>query len=108
MASSGYADPTVTPIAGKGDQAWHMGCAFTLHAITVALFDRMTSDEGQYIDVGIHDVCAIGTEAAVPHWMYFGETLYRHTGMHANAKRMPPLELPTADGKICDGGESGS
>ena len=47
MASTGYADATVTPIGGKGNQAWHMGCAFVLHAITVALFDRMTSGEGQ-------------------------------------------------------------
>jgi crotonobetainyl-CoA:carnitine CoA-transferase CaiB-like acyl-CoA transferase len=99
MASSGYSDPTVTPIGGKGNQAWHMGCAFILHGITVALYGRMSSGEGQYIDVGIHDVCAIGTESAVPHWMYFGETYYRQTGMHANAKRVPPLELPTADGR---------
>ena len=99
MASSGYSDPTVTPIGGKGNQAWHMGCAFILHGITVALYGRMNSGEGQYIDVGIHDVCAIGTESAVPHWMYFGETYYRQTGMHANAKRVPPLELPTADGR---------
>ncbi|MBM3343512.1 MAG: CoA transferase [Betaproteobacteria bacterium] len=100
MASSGYSDPAVTPIAGKGDQAWHMGCAMLLHAITVALYDRMSTGLGQYIDVGIHDVCAISTEAAVPHWMYFGETMYRQTGMHANAKRLPPLELPTRDGKF--------
>ena len=99
MASSGYSDPAVTPIGGKGNQAWHMGCAFVLHGITVALFDRMTSGEGQYIDVAIHDACGIGTEGAVPHWMYFGETMYRQTGMHANVKRVPPLELPTADGK---------
>lgn len=99
MASSGYSDPAVTPIGGKGNQAWHMGCAFILHGITVALYDRMSSGKGQYIDVGIHDVCAIGTEGAVPHWMYFGETMYRQTGMHANVKRVPPLELPTADGK---------
>ena len=99
MASTGYSDATVTPIGGKGDQAWHMGCAFVLHAITVALFDRMTSGEGQYIDVAIHDACAIGTEGAVPHWMYFGETMYRQTGMHAAPRRLPPLELPTRDGK---------
>ena len=99
MASSGYSDPTVSPMAGKGGQAWHMGCAMVMHGITVALYGRMSSGEGQYIDVGIHDVCAMGTEAAVPHWMYFGETFYRQTGMHANAKRVPPLELPTADGK---------
>ena len=99
MSSSGYSDPKVTPIGGQGKQAWHMGCAFVLHGITVALFDRMTSGEGQYIDVSIHDACAIGTEAAVPQWMYYGSTMYRQTGMHANAKRQPPLQLPTADGK---------
>ena len=99
MSSSGYSDPKVTPIGGQGRQAWHMGCAFVLHGITVALFDRMTSGEGQYIDVSIHDACAIGTEAAVPQYMYYGSTMYRQTGMHANAKRQPPLQLPTADGK---------
>ncbi len=99
MSSTGYSDPTVTPIGGQGKQAWHMGCAFTLHGITVALYDRMTSGEGQYIDVSIHDACAIGTEAAVPQWMYYGQTMFRQTGMHANPKRQPPLQLPTADGK---------
>jgi crotonobetainyl-CoA:carnitine CoA-transferase CaiB-like acyl-CoA transferase len=65
----------------------------------VALFDRLTSGQGQYIDMAIHDACAIGTEGAVPHWMYFGETMYRQTGMHASPRRLPPLELPTRDGK---------
>ena len=76
-----------------------MGCAFVLHGITVALFDRMTSGEGQYIDVSIHDACAIGTEAAVPQWMYYGETMYRQTGMHANrqaAAASAATRLPTA------------
>ena len=99
MSSTGYSDPAVTPIGGQGHQAWHMGCAFVLHGITVALFDRMTSGEGQYIDVAIHDACAIGTESAVPHWMFYGDTVYRQTGMHANPKRQPALQLPTADGK---------
>lgn len=99
MSSSGYSDPLVTPIGGQGNHAWHMGCAFALHGVTVALFDRLTSGEGQYIDVSIHDACSIGTEAAVPQWMYYGQTMYRQTGMHANPKRQPPLQLPTADGK---------
>ena len=99
MASSGYSDPKETPIGGQGHQAWHMGCAFVLHGITVALYERMSSGEGQYIDVSIHDACAIGTEAAVPQWMYYGSAMYRQTGMHANPRRQPPLQLPTADGK---------
>lgn len=99
MSSSGYSDPKTTPIGGQGHHAWHMGCAFLLHGITVALFDRMSSDQGQYIDVSIHDACAIGTEAALPQWMYYGSTMNRQTGMHANPRRQPPLQLPTADGK---------
>ena len=98
MASTGYSDLAVTPIGGHGHQAWHMGCVFALHGITLALFDRMTTGEGQYIDVSIHDCCAMGTEGAVPQWLYFGETFYRQTGMHAAARRQPDLELPTADG----------
>jgi crotonobetainyl-CoA:carnitine CoA-transferase CaiB-like acyl-CoA transferase len=99
MASTGYSDPSATPIGGQGHQAWQMGCAFVLHGITVALFERMSSGAGQYIDVSIHDACAIGTEAAVPQWMFYGETMHRQTGMHANPRRQPPLQLPTADGK---------
>jgi crotonobetainyl-CoA:carnitine CoA-transferase CaiB-like acyl-CoA transferase len=98
MASSGYSDPKAPPIGGQGHHAWHMGCAFVLHGITVALFDRMSSGTGQYIDVSIHDACAMGTEAAVPQWMYYGSTMHRQTGMHANPRRQPPLQLPTADG----------
>ena len=98
MASSGYSDPSVTPIGGQGHQAWHMGCVFALHGITLALFDRMTTGEGQYIDVSIHDACSIGTESAVPEWLYNGATLYRQTGQHASARRRPDIELPTADG----------
>jgi crotonobetainyl-CoA:carnitine CoA-transferase CaiB-like acyl-CoA transferase len=98
MASTGYSDSSVTPIGGQGHQAWHMGCVFALHGITLALFDRMTCGEGQYLDVAIHDCCAMGTEGAVPQWLYYGETFYRQTGMHAASRRQPDLELPTADG----------
>lgn len=98
MASTGYSDSSITPIGGHGHQAWHMGCVFALHGITLALLDRMTTGEGQYIDVSIHDCCAMGTESAVPRWLYFGETFYRQMGMHAAARRQPDLELPTADG----------
>src|SRR5262249_56151292 len=99
VASGGYSDPTLPPIGGQGHQAWHMGCVFSLHGITLALFERMTSGEGQYIDVSIHDACSIGTEAAVPEWLYNGATLYRQTGMHAAARRQPHLQLPTRDAK---------
>ncbi len=99
MASSGYSDSRITPIGGQGHQAWHVGCVFTLHGITIALFERMTSGLGQYIDVSIHDCCAMCTEGAIPRWMYHDNAFYRQTGMHAAPRRQPPLQLPTADGK---------
>jgi crotonobetainyl-CoA:carnitine CoA-transferase CaiB-like acyl-CoA transferase len=99
MASSGYSDGSVTPIGGHGHQAWHLGCVFLLHGITIALIDRMTSGEGQYVDVSIHDCCALCTEGAVPQWLYNNATVYRQMGMHAAARRQPDLELPTLDGK---------
>jgi crotonobetainyl-CoA:carnitine CoA-transferase CaiB-like acyl-CoA transferase len=106
MASSGYSDPTLTPIGGQGHQAWHMGCVFALHGITLALFDRMTSGQGQYIDVSIHDACSIGTESAVPEWMYNGATLYRQTGQHASARRRPGHRAADGRRHVRDRGES--
>src|SRR5215510_1454284 len=79
-----------------------------MHAITVALFDRMKSGEGQYIDVAIHDACAIGTEGAgivdrhvdVLALARLHAVEQRHgDGVHAAPRRLPPLELPTRDGK---------
>ena len=36
----------------------------------------------------------------MPQWMYYGATMYRQTGMHANPRGgSRPLQLPTADGK---------
>jgi crotonobetainyl-CoA:carnitine CoA-transferase CaiB-like acyl-CoA transferase len=99
MGVSGYSDLAETPIGGHGHQAWKMGCVFTLHGITIALYDRLTSGLGQYIDVSIHDCCAIGSEGAIPEWLYYGETFYRQTGFHASNIRQPDLELPTGDGK---------
>ncbi len=99
MASSGYSDPTATPIGGHGHQTWHLGCVFAVHGIALTLFDRLTSGLGQQIDVSIHDCCAMCTEGAVPQYLYDGNTLFRQTGMHAAARRQPDLELPTADGK---------
>jgi len=98
MASSGYSDSVETPIGGQGHQAWQMGCIFALHGMTMSLFDRMTSGLGQYIDVSIHDASAMCTEGAVPNYLYYGDTFFRQTGMHAAARRQAALQLPTADG----------
>jgi crotonobetainyl-CoA:carnitine CoA-transferase CaiB-like acyl-CoA transferase len=99
MASSGYSDPTVTPIGGQVHQAYHIAGVMAVHAITVALIERFGSDQGQYVDCAIHDCCAICTENAIPAWVHAGEILYRHTGQHAAAQRQGQATLPCADGR---------
>ena len=75
-----------------------MGCAFALHGLTIALVDRLASGLGQYIDVSIHDVSAMCTEGAVPNYLYYGDTYFRQTGMHAAYQRQAALQLPALDG----------
>src|SRR3989442_3164242 len=70
MASTGYSDPTLTPIGGQGHQARHMGCGFALHGITLALFHPITTGEGQYIELSVphsssHRTPAPGTPMAL-------------------------------------------
>jgi benzylsuccinate CoA-transferase BbsE subunit len=98
MASSGYSDSAETPIGGQGHQAWQMGCMFALHGLTIALFGRMASGQGQHVDVSIHDACAMGTEGAVPNYLYYSDTYFRQTGMHAAPRRQAALELKAGDG----------
>jgi crotonobetainyl-CoA:carnitine CoA-transferase CaiB-like acyl-CoA transferase len=69
MASSGYDDtdvPDAPPIAPGGGNAWHMGCHFAYMAIVAALVHRTASGRGQYIDVSIHEACALTTESPSP------------------------------------------
>lgn len=98
MASSGYSDPTVTPIGGQGHQSWHIAGVLGLQALIVALIERLDSGRGQYIDCSIHDCCSICTELAIPSWVFGGEILYRQTGQHAMTRRMPDSTIRAADG----------
>src|SRR5258705_476352 len=66
MASTGYSDPTLTPIGGQGHQAWDKGCVFALHGITLALFDRKTTGGGGDLDLSAPEARATGAPAAVP------------------------------------------
>jgi crotonobetainyl-CoA:carnitine CoA-transferase CaiB-like acyl-CoA transferase len=99
MASSGYSDPAMTPIGGHVNQSYHIAGVMAVHAITVALIERLASGKGQYIDCAIHDCCSICTENAVPAWVHSGEILYRQTGQHAAAQRQGQATLPCADGR---------
>src|ERR1700712_2022407 len=101
MASWGYDEvdvPNAPPIAPGGGNAWHMGCHYAYMAIMAALVYRTVSGEGQYIDVSIHEACALTTEAAVANYIYREEVLRRQTGRHHAAGPTPRTQFRAKDG----------
>ena len=100
MGSCGYDDvPDAPPIAPGGGQAWHMGCHYACMAITAALIHRANSGSGQYVDVSVHESCALTTEGAMSSWIFMGKTMIRQTGRHAGVAPTPPTQTLCKDGK---------
>jgi benzylsuccinate CoA-transferase BbsE subunit len=101
MAICGYDPqdvPDAPPIAPGGGHAWHIGSHYAYMAILAAVYYRDMSGAGQYIDVSIHEACALTTEAAVPIFVYTGREGIRQTGRHATPDPTPPTQIATADG----------
>jgi crotonobetainyl-CoA:carnitine CoA-transferase CaiB-like acyl-CoA transferase len=101
MASCGYDEdeiPNAPPIAPGGGNAWHMGCHYANMAIMAALVCRQVTGEGQYIDVSIHEACALTTEAAIASYIYRGEVLRRQTGRHHAVEPTPRTQFRAKDG----------
>jgi benzylsuccinate CoA-transferase BbsE subunit len=101
MASCGYDEvdvPNAPPIAPGGGNAWHMGCHFAYISIMAALVHRTISGLGQYIDVSIHEACALTTEAAIANYVYRGEVLRRQTGRHHAAGVTNRTQFRAKDG----------
>jgi crotonobetainyl-CoA:carnitine CoA-transferase CaiB-like acyl-CoA transferase len=101
MASCGYDEadaPNAPPIAPGGGNAWHTGCHFAYMAIMAALVYRTVSHDGQYIDVSIHDACALTTEATIASYVYRGEVLRRQTGRHHASGATPRTQFRAKDG----------
>ena len=98
MGSSGYSDPTVAPMGGKGHQAYGVAGVLCLQSIVAALIEQMTSERGQYIDCSIHDCDSVCTEGAIGTWVTRAQVPYRHTGQHANVTRQAAWNVKCADG----------
>jgi crotonobetainyl-CoA:carnitine CoA-transferase CaiB-like acyl-CoA transferase len=105
MASCGYDEsdvPNAPPIAPGGGNAWHMGCHFAYMAILAALVYRSVSGQGQYIDMSVHEACALTTESAIANYIYRGEVLRRQTGRHHAAGPTPRTQFRAKDGNyVC-------
>ncbi len=102
MACCGYTDsdvPGAPPIAGGGGQAWHTGSHFSYIAIVAALLRRTVTGSGQYLDVSVHDSCALTTEAHVNTYIYTKQTVQRQTGRHASVRPTDLTQHICADGK---------
>ena len=102
MASSGYDEldvPNAPPIAPGGGNAWHMGGHFAYMGIMAALVSRTMTGEGQFVDVSIHEACALTTESAIANYIYRGETLIRQTGRHHAPAPGPRTQFLAKDGR---------
>ena len=101
MASCGYDDmdiPDAPPIAPGGGNSWHTASHYAYMAIMAALLHRNCTGKGQYVDVSVHDSCALTTENAVPTYIYAGNVVRRHTGRAASPDMSEQTQFPTKDG----------
>ena len=96
------------PIAGQMWQAYHFSGDYAVNATLGALISRVTSNEGQYIDVSIHNVCSISTEIDMPTYIYNHEPLNRFGNRFALAKDgRYVLASPPSGGSFGPGFEAG-
>ncbi len=102
MASCGY-DPgpggvyDTPPIAPGMWQAYHITCEHAVIAIAAALNFRELTDEGDCIDVSIHEAVSTCTEVALPCYIYNEAVVQRQTGRHAGTGKTPPWLRRTKD-----------
>ena len=104
MASCGY-DPQpdgtydTPPIAPGMWQAYHIACEHAVIALAAALNFRELTDEGDCIDVSIHEAVSTCTEVALPYYIYNEAVVNRQTGRHAGTGKTPPWLRRTKDNR---------
>jgi crotonobetainyl-CoA:carnitine CoA-transferase CaiB-like acyl-CoA transferase len=88
MAVCGY-DPDkerkydTPPIAPAMWHSYHIGGEYAAIAMMAALNFRDLGNEGQLIDVSVHEAINTCTEIAIPTYIYNGEGVLRQTARHA-------------------------
>lgn len=104
MMSCGY-DPAhdwsydTPPIAPAMWQAYHIAGEYAVIALTAALNFRELTDEGDVIDLSIHEAVSTCTEVAMPTWIYNQALVHRQTGRHAAESHSRPWLRKTKDGR---------
>jgi crotonobetainyl-CoA:carnitine CoA-transferase CaiB-like acyl-CoA transferase len=97
--SCGYDDHALPPVRGGGNQGFHTGCHFAVMSALTALFYRLASGEGQFIDVSMHGASNVTTEAASYSWLVARQTVQRQTGRHAAAVATQGTQMLCKDGR---------
>jgi len=97
--SCGYDDHALPPIRGGGGQGYHTACHFAAMSALTALFWRLTSGRGQFIDVSMHQAQNVTTEAGSYSWLVARQTVQRQTGRHAAVVMTGKTQMRCADGR---------
>jgi crotonobetainyl-CoA:carnitine CoA-transferase CaiB-like acyl-CoA transferase len=97
--SCGYDDHALPPVRGGGNQGYHTGCHFAVMSALTALFYRLSSGEGQFIDVSMHAASNVTTEAGSYSWLVAEQTVQRQTGRHASAVPSQGTQMLCNDGR---------
>lgn len=97
--SCGYDGTELPPVRPGQNHAYHTACHFAYIGALVALINREMTGLGQYIDVAIHDCCAVTSEFATLHWFYSKQVVRRQTGRHADIRPTAPTQFLCGDGR---------
>ncbi|HVN01986.1 MAG TPA: CoA transferase [Caulobacteraceae bacterium] len=97
--SCGYDDHSLPPVRGGGNQGYHTACHFAAMSALTALFWRLSSGEGQFIDVSMHAASNVTTEAASYSWLVAQQTVQRQTGRHAAIVQTQETQMLCQDGR---------
>jgi crotonobetainyl-CoA:carnitine CoA-transferase CaiB-like acyl-CoA transferase len=97
--SCGYDDHALPPVRGGGGQAYHTACHFAAMSALTALFWRLSSGEGQFIDVSMHQAQNVTTEAGSYSWLVANQTVQRQTGRHAAVVPSGETQMLCKDGR---------
>jgi crotonobetainyl-CoA:carnitine CoA-transferase CaiB-like acyl-CoA transferase len=97
--SCGYDDHALPPIRGGGGQGYHTACHFAAMSALTALYWRLSSGEGQFIDVSMHQASNVTTEAGSYSWLVAQQTVQRQTGRHAAVVPTGDTQMLCKDGR---------
>ena len=99
VASCGYDHlPGNPPMCPDGWAGYYTGSHYATISTLVALLYRDMTNEGQYIDVSIHEAISSSTEAALPMYIYQNAVPLRQTGRHHSVNPTPPAIYKCRDG----------